>query len=213
MLKRIFILFLVLKCSSVFSQDSIPGKYRHTVGAEVLGTVGGKRSEGHFSAGTNYKPGFSLFYRLHNRNKFGFESRLFYRSGFGSTKDGGKGGYSVYSGDFNILRMDVGLLFSSKQNDKPENFEFGFKFGHTLYQEGKIKLSGYGYGIYHESEVSTSSVLNPYYFGVHFGANFTFKSTETQGIVGGCRVYFETRDFKYTGMNFTGGLFLAYKFQ
>ena len=213
MLKRIFILFLVLKVSSVFSQDSIPKKYRHLLGAEVLGTVGRERAEGHFRSGTNYKPGFSMFYRLYNKRRVGFESRLFYRSGFGSTRDGGLGGYSIYSGDFSVLRMDAGILFSSKQNDSVENFEFGLKFGHTLYQTGKITDSGFGNGIYHEWEVSTSSVLIPYYFCTHFGANFRIKLTKKQSIVTGFRVYMETRDFIQTSMNISGSVFVAYKFQ
>jgi hypothetical protein len=211
-LNKIYFLFLVLNCSGVFSQDSITHKFRHSVGAEILGTVGREKADGHFRSGTNYKPGYSLFYRLYTKKRLGFESRLLYRSGFGTTTDGGNGGYSTLSGDFMILRLDAGLLFSSKQNDSPENFEFGLKFGHTVFQTGEIKRSGFGNGIYTESDINTSSALNQYYVGTHLGVNFRIKLAACRYIQTGFRLYCESRDFEETSLNFTGGLFAAYYF-
>jgi hypothetical protein len=213
-----FIIWFILTFLSrtVLSQEKQEHKYQHIIGFEVQRTPNTSKSFGHFENYVNYnKPSsYNLLYRFNLPLEdcyVGFSSSLAYRSGFGSTKDGGNGGYIRQYGTFNVLRLNLGVSFLSGNLDDLFHCGIGLNFGKRIFSSGNIYQEGGGFsGISPTTPIMSNQVLNSTYIAFNFELNFSIKINKGKYIVIGFRQYIETPDYINSRINLTSGAFIAY---
>jgi hypothetical protein len=207
---------LIFSSETVLSQEKQEHKYQHIIGFEVQRTPNTSKSFGHFGNYVNYnKPSsYNLLYRFNLPLEdcyFGFSSSLVYRSGFGSTKDGGNGGYLRQYGTFNVLRLNLGVSFLSGNLDDLFHCGVGLIFGKKIYSNGSVYQEGAGYGgISPTTAIKSNEVLNSAYIAFNFELIFSIKMNKSKYIIIGLRQYIETPDYINSRINLTSGAFVAY---
>jgi hypothetical protein len=211
-MKHVLVLISFLFCLQARSQDSSSRSFVHLIGVEFVGTTGRSTGYGHASAYTRYNPGYSVFYRTEYKNVFGMEARLNYRSGYGSHTDGGLGGSSTVEGDFQVLRIDGGVLWMPKSKSEFGSFVCGAKVGYSLSKTGNIVVNNFsGYGS-SSHKANPSNELAQYYYSIFVGAALRFKIANKYRLYPGYRFYLESNDFENTSLNISLGLNIAYRF-
>lgn len=130
---------------------------------------------------------------------------------FGSTKDGGNGGYLRQFGTFNILRLNLGVSFLSGDVEDLFHCGVGLDFGKKLYSYGNVYQEGAGYGgISPTTVIKLDEVLNSIYIAFNLELNFSIKVYRSKYIIIGLRQYIETRDYINSRINLSSGVFMAY---
>ncbi|MBL7910680.1 MAG: hypothetical protein JNJ41_06485 [Bacteroidia bacterium] len=210
-----FLLFIIGFNKTAFSQDSLLRKPKHIIGYAIQRTPNTAKYEGHAESSATYKtPNYNLFYRflmpVDTNWMTAFTASFDYRRGHGYSYNGGRGGGSSVSGDFEFCRLGLGVS-PQRRYGKHKNFVFGggFNLGYLIYAKGNIKRHNFSQGIATDSEESAYNVISKMYVSLNFEISQAFKISSKKYLILGVKQYFESPDYTGTRLNLTTSLFLA----
>ena len=214
----LLISFLCLHVKT-FSQDDTDIKIRHMVGVGLQYTPDKMTGHDHFRSKLNYNtPSPNLFYRFllpNSRNSItAFTGDFFYRSGYGYTEDGGLGGYSSYSGNFEFVRFNIGAaqygrLFLNKKNFI--DIGGGTNIGRIIYEDGTITQNSFSLNSGSSTrKVSADKVLGTYCLSMNFEINLNIKLFQKHYLILGIKQFFQTSDAFRAGLCLTSNAFIAW---
>lgn len=141
---------------------------------------------------------------------------MFYRKGSGSSSSGGLGGGSYSYGDFELLRLDIGVSKAIAPSGlKGFLISGGLNIGALIFTKGEVKDSeSSGATNYYQSSVkSIYTELDPINISINFEISQRFKLNQRSFVLAGFKTQVETPEGFGTRIGLVETIFLGYLFR